>query len=54
MIVPNMYRLPWVFAHPSGCNQEFPYFPKMFQYVSALFPNMESFIMEDAVEIESI
>ena len=40
-----MYSYPWVLlAHSYGCNQEFPYFPQIFQYVSTLFPNTESYI----------
>ncbi len=38
-----MYSFPWVLlAHPSGCNQEFPYFPQISKYVSILLPNTES------------
>ena len=32
-------------ANPSDCNQEFPYCPKIPQYVSTLFPNTESYVM---------
>ncbi len=39
-----MYSFPCEsLAHPSGCNQELPYFPQISQYVSTLFPNTESY-----------
>ncbi len=39
-----MYSFPWVpLANRSGCNQEFPYYPKISQYVRTLFPNTESY-----------
>ena len=48
-----MYSYPWVLlALPSGCNQEFPYFPKISQYVSTLFPNTESY--KDHVSLLSL
>ncbi len=41
-IFPIMYNFPWaLLALPSGCNQEFPKFPR---HISTLFPNTESYV----------
>ena len=38
-----MCSFPWALSvHPSGCNQDFTYFPQISQYISTLFPNTES------------
>ena len=46
LIFPKMYSFSWVLlAHPSGCNQEYPYFTLIFQYVIVPFyQNWESIL----------
>ena len=45
ILFPKIYSLPYLpWRDLSGCNQDFPYFPQISQYVSTLFPNMESYV----------
>ncbi len=37
-------------SNPSVCNQEFPYFPQISQYVSTLFPNTESHLPSNSIK----